>query len=377
MKNTIAIILSCAAVLSARAERSAAYSIDAFNSACQTNGISNRVFSPFSYELDCCVFAEASDPVQRANIAETYGVLTDFESVYRPIVDEFASVTNPAAPVFLAARALCLRDVDMAKIGFRKTIWDLCNASVCPLLLMDGAETWFRAKMDGYMEDLEFPPASSVDGRYCYYDVVYASSCLVCENKPSAVARDFIAADGSRRQTHFVKARTPVEYYTTSKYALYRFPLLGGDWLYVATVPEKGDFSSLAKALNCDNFRSTLAMMSAVGDPNCKKGVCSLVMPGLKLHTETDLKSAMAANKIPASGFANLDSSLVKRDARQIVRFNLKYEETANAAAALADEDESATALPDLGEIVFDRPFLFFVLHPAKDLITIAGEFVK
>ena len=63
-------------------------------------------------------------------------------------------------------------------------------------------------------------------------------------------------------------------------------------------------------------------------------------MPRLAFFSRTDLKGAMAANKIPAAGFANLDPSLVKREALQIVRFAMKYDEQKNAAAALVESDD-------------------------------------
>lgn len=381
-KIIIAVALAAMAGVTARAERSAALSFGAHNAAIPATSTQNRVFSPFSYELDCCVFAEASDAVQRANIAETFGVLTDFESVYVPILESFRKYSTEDAPIFLTARALCVRDLSMANVGFRKSVWDLCNASLCSLYLPDGAETWIRAKMDGHMEDLELPVIDTkTPGHYGYFDVVYSSEALVCEKKEADVNLDFNGLDGTKRKVRYAAARCPVEFIRSPKYSLYRFPLKGGASLYVATNPENRDFTRMRDRFNFERFNETLASLHAIGDENCKKGMCRLVMPRLAFFSRNDLKGAMVANKIPAAGFANLDPSLVKREALQIVRFAMKYDEQKNAAAALVeadDEDDGAnTVLTELGDVVIDSPFLFFVHHPDTDTITVSGEFVK
>ena len=364
------LFLACAAAavpLASSAARSSAFGIDAFNASVPASSDVNGLFSPFGFEIDCAVFGEAADPITRAGIAESMGVLTDFASVYRPMIDRYADVASTNGFSYISARAFCLPEISMASADYRRRLWELCGAEVCRLVPTGGAEAWFRAKMMGEMEDFYVTPSVSQAERYSYYDLVSIAVAWRGQSD-SAERRKFHAADGRDVDMEFFRMRRTIRRRSTSLFTLLKLPVADGAYLYVM-IPAKGaSLKDVRERLKGDDFTSLRASVDTLGDTDAGPARVSLAFPALDFTAKAGLSVPLLNAKVPQGGFTSLKETLSRRDSEQVVRFRI-----VDDPEVKADEPEYATA--DLGEVVVDRPFVFFVHRPDDDTLSVVGQF--
>ena len=372
MRNAITKILisacACAAVpFASFAARSSAFGIDAFNAAVPASSDANGLFSPFGFEIDCAVFGEAADPITRAGIAESMGVLTDFASVYRPMIDRYADVASTNGFSYISARAFCLPEISMARTDYRRRLWDLCGAEVCRLVPPKGAEAWFRAKMMGEMEDFYIDNIVAQAERYRYYDLVSVAAAWRGQSD-SKELRKFHAADGRAVEMEFFRMRRTVRHRSTPLFTLLKLPVADGAYLYVMLPAQGVSLKDVREKLKGDDFASLRASADTLGDREAGPARAVLSIPALDFTAKAALSVPFMNAKVPQGGYASIKETLSRRDSEQVVRFRL-----VDDPEVKPDEPEYATA--DLGEIVVDRPFVFFVHRPDDDTLSVVGQF--
>ena len=98
MKSPRSSILAAAFAVLVAAEAGAVkhvgFETDAFNRVYPASYRKSFVFSPLSFEMDCVLIAESLDTIPKANVASMMGVVIDFPSAYRPVIEAYASETN-------------------------------------------------------------------------------------------------------------------------------------------------------------------------------------------------------------------------------------------------------------------------------------------
>ena len=366
-------LLACACA-HVRAERNLGFGASAFNHVTTMTNESTLVFSPFSYELDCVVFAEAAETIAKANIAEAMGVLTDFEGVYAPPRDYFAEVAATNGFEFLAARGFCLPTIDMARAAYRTRIWEMVGAGVMFEFPVEGAEAWFKASMNGRHEDFRLPVhVGGFTERYLYYDLVSVRTEWLVPF-PEAGEREFTCADDSRIVVPFIRSRQKIGYSRDVDQWLLRIPLRDDAYLFLL-VPDAGHPLSEARMQFIpERIDSTVLAPESLTLPDAGEAMVELEIPRLDLRTENDFSKALVAAKVPQGGFFELDSKLTRRDVGQVVRFEAANPREGYVPAKDADEAEGRT-VKDLGTITVDRPFFFFVLHRPTASIPVCGQF--
>ena len=127
-----------------------------------------------------------------------------------------------------------------------------------------------------------------------------------------------------------------------------------------------------------DDLDATLAQLDAdlMAEANATSGQYTLQMPGFEIHSAPDVMTAIKAmgvdpNAVDLSGIAGNKGDLVATSfVHQAV---VLVDENGTEAAAATGLGISATGMPQLdGEIVVDKPFLFWI----HDTVTGAPVFL-
>lgn len=389
----------------ALAARTSEFGIGVFDSSVPSGSQSNAVFSPISFELDCSVFAEACDPITRANTAEALGVLTELMHFYQPLYQRLAATTNGYS--FISARALCLPDIWMSYIEYRKRIHELCGAAVCSLWPSIGAERFLLSMMDGEMEDFSIrTPYSFSENKYVYYDLVSEKVSIATNAMPEAQIRTsaFITPSGSEVQIPFIYSpRANVDYCRSQFWQIVRVELVNGAWLYIIRPADNVSFQAMRERLKPSMMLSTMASVVSLTEVDAGSAYCELSIPLLDFSSVTDLMLGFRLALVPSQGFDFLDRSLTSRDAFQRMRLRIappeivKSDETQNAGRKRnGDEDEededSGAYNPgaqwrnakvqwnaprkDAGAFHFNTPFFFMIYHPELDVVSAIGQYM-
>ncbi|MBE6381933.1 MAG: hypothetical protein E7049_02840 [Lentisphaerae bacterium] len=367
MKRILLLSAALLASSGAFAARSSAFGIDSFNAAVPADSDSNALFSPIGFEMDCSVFGEAVDTISRAAIAESMGVLTDFQGVYRPILDRLVNEAPSNGFHYVCARAFCLPDIRLASAEYRRRIWDLNGAGVCRLFPQSGAESWFKAKLMGEMEDFSIPIDRSQHERYRYYDLV--SITAAWRGKSAATAkRDFRSASGSPVPMDFFVLKGTIRYRNAGGRMTYRLPLSDGAYLYAIVPGETETLESVRKGLKGESFAEIRASVEMVGDKNAGAAKATVLFPRLDFTARANLAAPFQAAKVKQGDFMSLKNTLTSRISEQVVRFKV-----VDDPSVKPDEPEYTSV--DLGEVALDRPFVFFVHRPEDDVMSVIGQF--
>ena len=369
MKKLVSIFLALAlyACACAHAARTSAFGLDVFNVVAPVTNLTNLAFSPMSFELDACLFAEACDSIGRANVAEAMGVLTEFDSVYGPILKRYAEVAATNGVSFLAARAFCLPSIAMASSDYRRRIFSLCGAEVCRDFPVKGAECWFRAKMMGEMEGFTLPVVQSSADRYYFFDLVSVKAAWRGASTGSA-RREFTLPDGTKKTLDFFTSRRTIRFRRGLDYTLYRLPLADETDLYVF-LPEPGkSLVDVRVSLWGEKLREVLLSVDEMGTDKAGPARASIVFPKLDFVSETDLSPALLFSKVPQGAFRSMKATLVRRDSMELMRLRIVDDER------IPVDDPEYTS-NDLGEVAFDRPFIYMIHRKADDTMIALGQF--
>lgn len=349
-----------------RAERKIGFQADALNRVYPASYAKSFAFSPVSFEIDCAVFAESLDVIPKANVSEAMGIVVDFPSTFCPVLDEFAAETNGFKVV--SARGFCVRVPELSPPSFRQKLEDLYGVEVMRANPPDGAENWFRATMEGSMEDFKLSVPERNDKRYAYYDLE-SISIAWREAFPEDGVREYVFHSPSKPK---VKCLTDIRRADTRECAAYtvlRLPLEGEAWFY-AVVPKKGhDLSEIRMELTSLKIDDFLATMNSETDLTVEHGLCAIAIPTFTLERFVDCASAMSYFGVPTKGLVNVDAEAVPREIVQHTRFTL-----ANAGGK-ASERVSAVEGANVKKVLLTRPFFFFVHHEPTRSILVAGQY--
>lgn len=375
MKRLVVLLAAFAVPALASAERHSAFEVDAYNRILPASASGTVVFSPCSFEIDCVVFAEAQNALGRAHVAETMGVLTDFASAYGPILDACACDTNGTR--FLSARAFCLPEIKSEDAAFRRMIQDAYGVEVCSFASKRGVENWFRAKMDGAMEDFEIDPAVARGSRYAFYDLVDLRMTFRDPFPTSGSRRlAFTRPDGGKTTVDFMADIRPVDVRERPNCTYLRLPLRDGSWFY-AILPKDGvTFPELRAEFTSVKLDESIPAMDSIVDPDVFHGAAAVVLPRLDVCTDSDFSRAMDYFRFPTSVLARFPSvTSPPAVLRQRVRFRLDEQGLDPAPLVEKTAAEQTRATADTRRLVFNRPFLFFVYNTTTGTIPVAGQF--
>ena len=381
MTRTFRSVLAAATVAFVAAEASAirhiGFEVDAFNRVYPASYKNTFVFSPVSFELDCVLIAESLDTIPKANVASMMGVVIDFPSTYSPVIDALETRTNGFS--FVSARGFCVPDIRTADVNLRGRLQREYRAEVMRILPTSGAEAWFKATMDGEMEEFEIPASAVRPDRCSFFDLV---SMSVAWQEPFPVANTRVMpfkVDGGTNTLDlaFMSDVRIADTLESKEYILLRLPLKG-DAEFFALLPKEGYAMSDARiditSLEIDGL---VALATPGTLPGAVRGSCSISIPRLEILSRSSFAGALRYFRVPTSGLSGLTGEIPVQggDFVQFTKFSLTEGTGDEKISQGADSADEAPVAANVKTLVFDRPFLFFVYHSGTATIIAAGQF--
>lgn len=356
------------------AVRHVGFEVDVFNRTFPVEFRRNVVFSPLAVEMDCAVAAESMDTLARASVAETMGVLVEFSGVYRPIRESLAARLGDSG--FVSARGFCLPDMRLAKPDLRLLLQREYGVEVMPAFPSIGAENWFRATMDGTMEDFRVPEDVAASGRYSFFDLLSVEFAW-SDPFPLANSRKlgFKCADGSSRKLDFMSDVRVVDTWDAREYVLLKMPLKGGFDFYALSPKTGVDLHLVREDFSSMEIDFLLLITKQADSRGVRRGSAAIVMPRLELRSRTDFTSALRDFRIPTSSLARLTGAVTPKAFEQRVNFRLAENGVDEAPLERKPVERQVRITEDTKRLVFNRPFLFFIHDGETGTIPFAGIF--
>ena len=357
------------------AARQIGVGMEAFNHTLQGQPEKTAVFSPISLEVDCALFAESLDTISKAGVSETMGVVIDFESTYRPVMDELMTGTNGLS--LTAARGFCIPEIKLSLPAHRQFLERAYGAEVMRLHPRQGAEAWFRAQMDGEMEGFEIDSDLSNAHSFCFYDLVSVRISWQ-DSFPAADTRRgaFVTAAGVTNEVEYLSDTREVDTWETKEFSLLRLPLGSGMWFY-AMLPAPGiSLARLRDAIGPSRIDLVLTVTKSLVEKGVWHGPCQVVLPKIDVTSRLDLRPALSRLRVPQQGLVHVAGECSARECVQYARFRL--DEGVRMRTSSAEEKKEPGTAARLGEpkrMAFDRPFVFFVHHEGTASVPVAGQF--
>lgn len=377
-RRTTSILAAAFAALvavQAGAVRHVGLETDAFNRVYPASFRNSFVFSPVSFELDCVLIAESLDTIPKANVASMMGVVIDLPSAYRPVIEALEAETNGLSCI--SARGFCVPDIRAADANFRTSVQREYGAEVMRLHPKAGAEAWFKAMLEGEMEEFEISVAESVSDRCSFYDLVSVRAAWAEPFPPENTSiRPFrVDASSNTVDVAFMSDVRVADTLEMDCYTILALPLKGGSWFF-AMLPKNGytlpDIRIFFNSLEIDGILSILSPGSPVPAIRCP---CAIEIPRIELYSRTSFAGALRYFRVPTTGLRGAAGNAPCGEFVQFAKFSIAEGgrgETPNGDKNLAG---APPALAAAKQLAFDRPFLFFVYHPATATILMAGQF--
>lgn len=364
-KIIFAVVMMSAVVFG---ERSLKPGIDAFNASVPLDFTKTVAFSPLAFELDCCMFAEALDPIGRANVSEQLSVMTDFLGAYGPILESFEKMPATNRLFFSSARTIGVMEVSKVNADFRRRIFEMrMNASVCHPWPSKGAERWFKAKLDGWMEDFSMPLGKIGYDQYLLVDAAVVSASLPEDAGCVPSEANFRIQSGTLKKIPFVTFHAKADYVRNKEKTFVRVPLRGGAYLFLLMAG--GNDNSLPAIRDTVKGDEIQSLMLQPIDPTIKgngSAVCEISIPQLDFISTIDTGKGFQKLGIQEKEITYLYPDLTSRSAFQSVRFIL----------GKGDIPEDVQPLDGVTtKVSFNRPFVFFVYCPDTNTIPVIGQF--
>lgn len=358
------------------AARQIGFETDALNRVYPASFAKSVVFSPGAFEIDCAVIAESLETIPKAGVSETMGVVLDFEGLYAPIVEAYAGAATNGLSI-TTARGFCVPELKEAAPAFRQQLERVYGVEVMRLWPSRGAEAWFRAAMDGEMEDFSIAKGVARSERFSYYDLVSVAPSWV-EPFPIENTRKIKFRASPEAEPKSVTCISDVrvaDTYETTAYTLLRLPLKDDAWFY-AMLPKEGHTLSEAREdLSSLRIDHLLTVMKSVAEPGVAHGPCAIVLPRLNLRSRLSFTSALSYFRIPSAGLVHVAGTRGANELVQIAKFKLFEQGPGEQPLLRKSPDRQVSLSPAVKKLVFNRPFIFFVYHEKTQTIPMAGQF--
>ena len=367
--------LAVFAAADASAVRHVGFEIDSFNRAYPVSYARSFVFSPVSFELDCVLVAESLDTIPKADVSSMMGVLIDFPSAYRPVLEAFEDRTNGLAVV--SARGFCVPDISSASLVFRSHIREEYDSEVMRLFPKEGAEAWFKAMLDGEMDDFEISVDVARSWKYSFYDLISVSAAWEEPFPLESTKKVPFFANGDTNGFDVVCMSDVrvAEFLDVKEYSMMKLPLKGGA-AFFAVLPKDGFGLDSAKAdLTSMEIDGIIASFGSDAAPGRYRGPCEITLPRLELLSRTDLSGVFRYFRVPTYGLKHVAAGSSAGDLVQYAKFSLTEHGRGERALIRKGDDETIPVTPDTRKAVFNRPFLFFIYHEKTETLLVAGQF--
>lgn len=366
MRNYFLSVLFVLIAMGAQAGRTVGFGADSFNRVIPSTYAKNAVFSPLSFEFDAVLFANASDPITRANVAETLGVLAELDGVYVPLYNDRQFVT---------AKAFCVPDPKKVSPAFRKSLQDNYDASVLQLFPKTGAEAWLKAATDGQMESFQIPNKIATKDRFAYFDLVSMMYDFE-EPFPTENTREmvFVTSSGEKKRIPMMVDARIVDSWQTSRFSAIRLPMKGGNMFYAILPTGESTLPDIRRVVSSERIDILLSIMGSVTESGVSRAPTAIAIPKMDISSFFELGPALRYFRFPSSKLEAIGESLPAVAIRQHARFRLDENGASQAVEKKAPEEEVRID-KNSKRFFFNSPFIFFVYNQETASILVAGQY--
>lgn len=366
MKRACFLIFSLLCAFVAEAGRTIGFNADSFNRAIPGNYSKNAVFSPYAFEFDAVILADASDPITRANVAETLGVLAELDGVYVPLYKD-----RP----FICAKAFCVPEPSKVSPVLRKVLQDNYDTSVLRTFPTKGAEAWLKAAVDGEMEDFQIFSKVAHKERFAFFDLVSARFDFE-EPFPTANTREFNfeTATGEKKRVEMMIDARIADTWETSRFSVLRLPMKGGNMFYAIMPKGESTLSDIRRAISSERIDIMLSIMSSVTESGVSRGPVAIALPKMDIVSSFDIGSALRYFRFPSSKLAAIDGDMPSSQLLQRTRFRLDENGASEPLEKKLAENEVRID-KSTKRMFFTSPFIFFVYNQETASMPVAGQY--
>lgn len=352
--------------IAAKAGRSVGFGADSFNRVVPNNYAKNAVFSPLSFEFDAVLLADASDPITRANVAETLGVLAELDGYYVPLY------TNRQ---FVCAKAFCVPEPKKISPVFRKALQDNYDASVLQLFPKSGAEAWLKAAVDGEMESFSIADKIAVKDRFAFFDLVSMRFDFE-EPFPTDNTREmtFVTDRGEKKRLLMMIDARVVDTWETSRFSAMRLPMKGGNMFYAIKPKGEANLADVRRAVTSERIDILLTIMSSVTETGVSSSPAAIALPKMDIVSSFDLLPSLRYFRFPSTKLEALGGTLPSSAIRQYARFRLE-ENGSSESLQKKDPEKEVRIDKNSKRLFFNSPFIFFIYNQETASILVAGQF--
>ncbi len=369
-KRTVLALAVATAAFAVHAERRLGFGIDAYNVSFPIQDPKNQLFSPLAFELDCCVMADALDPIGRANVAEALSLHSDFDNVYTPILDALEKAPETNQLYFSSARAIAVTEPEKVNVEYRKRLLDSrFNGAIGRLWPTSGIENWMKAKLDGKIDDWLIPLPKVGYAEYCVIDASVVEMHLPSDIVAVEETLSFKKIDGTSVKTPFVRFNINAQYARTPSYTSVRIPMKGGAFFYAFMPSPPHTVADVRRSITPETIAKIINEPLDPGVQDNGTAYCEIHLPRFALDGKCSLEKAFTISKVPVTDITYFYKQLKHRTSWQCTRFNFKLPHLAPATTPPEPEAIRNRAL-------FIRPFFFFIYVPEIDAIPVIGQYM-
>lgn len=382
MKKLIAVLAVLGISGSVWAGRTVGFGVDAFNASVPAGESGNKVFSPLGFEFDSVLMANAFEPITKAHFAETLGVLTGLEGTYVPMLARLRDGAATNRISYVSARAFLVPGFRNVSPAYAQELQREFQAEIGLSFPKEGIESWFRAMMEGDMEDFEIPLETAKSERNSFYELASIrlswEEPFPTENRRKRAFFPVPADQKNRVLTDMMCDIRVIELYKAKNFTLGRIPMADGAWFYAAIPDSDADLKTVREQISSKNIDDLLAVMGSITEPGVYKGPAVVAIPTMDLTSSIDLTAAMGQCKFPVKGYLKLNGELPGKDFRQVVRFRLD-EQGMDAEPLRTKPADKKVHLDKNGHavhsFVLNHPFVFFVYHEPTKSMLVMGQY--
>ena len=379
------------ALLHAEAWRPSDFEIRGWNAVMSETNVANSVFSPIGLAISVAMLGEGTGGTHRANIAESFGLLSDFGNAFSYVFKSYAAASASNAVSITVAPSLWSRQPNKLDLDYRHSLLRNFEAETGNLANTLPINAWTEAKTDGRIPEIvsAIPPHTDI----LLLNAIAFEGAWEKGFDPAQTAQDdFRREDGTVRKVPMMHGERVVVRVQNADYTAIRLPFAapGISMLYLLP-PEKTEIAAFrsrwGKDLSIDELKS-LFRVGAGADVSTLP--LKLAVPRMEIGSRWNLLPVISTFKVPVSGYARIGADFKIDNILQAayvkvsetgysltpgVRPPEPKEEGGRAGLRNRRIREDDTPPPATESFLLNRPFVFLVWDESTDTIILAGQF--
>ena len=379
------------ALLRAEAWRPSDFEIRGWNAVVSATNVGDSVFSPIGLAISIAMLGEGTGGTHRANIAEAFGLLSDFGNAFSYVFKSYAAASASNAVSICVAPSLWMRQPDKLDLDYRRSLQRNFEAETGSLANALPINAWTEAKTDGRIPEIIAEIPSHTDIlllNAVAFEGAWEKGFEISQTK----SEDFRRANGTNCKVPMMHAERFVARVQTADYTAIRLPFAAPNISMIYLLPSEGTAidafrARWGKELSIDELKSlfrvgTGAEVSSVS--------LKLAVPRMEIESRWNLRPIISTFNVPASGYARIGAdfkidSILQAACIKIAETGYSLtpgvlppepkEEGGRAGLRNRRIREDDTPPPAKESFRLDRPFLFLVWDESTDTIILAGQF--